>query len=239
MSEQKLLMDDTELSISFRKAKNKREQIGVLADLNLCAPYVIAERLESMGLLTGTGLIPENFSAKFQAVSSATTDRKTGKHRYPDMRAARDTGPMDELRAMELFKEGLDDLQMAETLGVSPTRVKRWRQRMHLLRPRGGGRPRKKKTEETEMTTEIEQEQPMTENLPNATEELLTVSVPTPNATEEMLTVSEFLATVTELLTPLATKAGLIINGSPVTAIAALHIRVSDMQPVVEIVTEG
>ena len=88
-------------------------------------------------------------------------------------------------------------------------------------------------------TTEIVQEQPMTEDLPNATEEMLTVSVPTPNATEEMLTVSEFLVTVTELLTPLATKAGLIINGSPVTAIAALHIRVSDMQPVVEIVTEG
>ena len=241
MSEQKLLMDDTELSISFRKAKNKREQIGVLADLNLCAPYVIAERLENLGLLTGTGLIPENFSRKYDAVSSATLDRKPMKHRYPDKRAARSVEPMDELRAMELFKDGLDDLQMAETLDVSPTHVKHWRQRMHLLRPRGGGRPRKKKTEETEMkpTTENEQEQPMTEDLPNATEEMLTVSVPTPNATEEMLTVSEFLATVTELLTPLATKAGLIINGSPVTAIAALHIRVSDMPTLVEIVTEG
>ena len=127
---------------------------------------------------------------------------------------------------------------MAETLGVSPTRVKHWRQRMHLLRPRGGGRPRKKKTEDTEMEEKTEVEQTQVAET-TATEEMLTESVPTPNATEEMLTVSEFLATVTELLTPLATKAGLIINGSPVTAITALNIRVSDMLPVVEIVTEG
>lgn len=44
--------------------------------------------------------------------------------------------PMDELRAMELWNEGLDDLGMAETLGVTVERVKKWRSRMHLTRVR-------------------------------------------------------------------------------------------------------
>lgn len=54
----------------------------------------------------------------------------------------------------------------------------------------------------------------------------------------ELLTVQEFLATLTELLTPPATRCGLVINGAPVTAVSALNIRMSAQRPVVEIVTE-
>ena len=45
--------------------------------------------------------------------------------------------------------------------------------------------------------------------------------------------------TLTELLTPAATKAGLIINGSPVALVAGLHIHTGAGKLVLEITTEG
>lgn len=209
MSEQKLLMDDTELSISFRTAKDKRAQITVLAELNACSPHEIAQRLDAMGLLDDAGLRADQFPCQ------ADADRP--KRKYPANRRPPATEPLDEIRAMEMFREGADDLAIAEALDCSSSRIKQWRHRMHLFRPRGGSR-NTTKGEPMEVKTKEAETAPVEETA--------------------LLSAAEFLATLTELLTPAAVKAGLIINGSPVTAIAALHIRVSDMQPVVEIVTE-
>lgn len=231
MSEQKLLMDDTELSISFRKAKNKREQVGVLADLNLCAPYVIAEHLESLGLLTGTGLIPENFSRKYDAVGSATSGRKTVKHRYPDKRAARSTGLMDEIRAMELYEDGLDDLAMSEALGVGVCRVEAWRKRMHLKTQK-----QRKKAESVKKETKPAQPPEQAEHCQTAT----ATGEPAAAPETSPLTLGDFLRLVTELTPPAALKAPLRINGATVMEIARIVIHGSrDAAPSVEIVTEA
>ena len=69
-------MDDTELSISFRQAKDKRDQIGVLSDLTMTSPQEIAERLDRLGLLEGTGLRPEQFSNHYIAVEPAYGRRR-------------------------------------------------------------------------------------------------------------------------------------------------------------------
>lgn len=103
------MLDDNELRISFVGAKNKREQVGVLADLNVCPPREIAERLDAMGLLSAEGLCVEQFSARY---------RPAGKAALP---------PIDEVRAMELYSEGMDDIAIGDALGVGPRRVKDWR----------------------------------------------------------------------------------------------------------------
>ena len=63
------------------------------------------------------------------------------KEKMPDKqktgRKPPNTAPLDELRAMQLYNEGLDDIAMADALGVTAKRVQNWRLRMHLKRPKG------------------------------------------------------------------------------------------------------
>ena len=73
-----------------------------------------------------------------------TADRsadRAGTRKRPDVT------PIDELRAMQLYNDGLDDIAMADALGVTAKRVQNWRLRMHLKRPKGT-----KKKEEKVMT---------------------------------------------------------------------------------------
>lgn len=67
METKKLLMSDDELVIAFKTSKNKREQVKILADLNLCAPFIVAERLESLGAFRGTSLVARAFSKRYKA----------------------------------------------------------------------------------------------------------------------------------------------------------------------------
>lgn len=84
-----------------------------------------------------------------KATSAATVGTKQAK-KQPDV------SPFDELRAMQLYSDGLDDIAMADALGITAKRVQNWRLRMHLKRPRGG----KKKTEkEQEMKKEASDSQ--------------------------------------------------------------------------------
>lgn len=207
-----LLMDDSELTGLFRGARDKRKQIGVLADLNCCAPIIVAQRLEDLGLLEGTDLKAEEF------------DKPQRRSYAPRIE------PLDEIRAMELFREGLDDIGIAEALGCAVYRIKDWRSRMHLLRPRGGNQSLKKK-KEGEMAIKQKGEVAVPDQAEDAP--------PAQEGEVALLTVAEFLATLTELLTPAATRAGLLINGSPVTAITGLHISAGRGCPTVEITTEG
>lgn len=119
------MMGDEELRISFSGAADKKSQIGVLADLNACAPREIAERLDAMGLLEPEGFRISQFAARY---------RPAGKAALP---------PIDEVRAMELYREGLDDIAIGDALGVDKRRVQNWRLRMNLKRMRGGARKKK------------------------------------------------------------------------------------------------
>lgn len=121
------MMDDSELRISFLDAKNKREQVGVLADLNVCAPREISERLDAMGLLEPEGLRVEQFKAQYVPTARGAIEKM---------------GASMVQRATELFNDGADDLAIAEALGVSRSSVKSWRHENRLLRPRGGSRAR-------------------------------------------------------------------------------------------------
>ena len=110
-----MVMTDDEIATSYRQAKNQKQQIAVLADLNGTNTVEMRQHMMRIGLLE------------------------------PDVLATptKDSG-IDELRAMELFKEGKTDLDIAEMLGVSIHRVQSWRTRNGFLRPRGRSRPKNK-----------------------------------------------------------------------------------------------
>lgn len=107
-------MTDGEIASMWRTCKNRNEQVNILADLN------VKSRVEMLGKLRELG-------CDLRGV-------KTPK--VKETRGAAPKPPIDELRAMELHSEGLDDLAISEALGESMTRVKNWRRRMKL-KPNG------------------------------------------------------------------------------------------------------
>ena len=99
-------MSDGEILSSWKNAQNQKEQVGILADLNAVSVSKMREKLLELGA--------ENVPAG---------RKKPG----PSPRYK-----LDELRAMELYNDGMNDLEMAECLGVSATTVTQWRGRMRL-----------------------------------------------------------------------------------------------------------
>ncbi len=97
---------DGELITQYRQAKDKGEQIGILADFMGMTRETMREKLRDLGC-----------------------DVPAGKRKN---RRGAVVLPFDELRAMELYREGVHDLEIAEALGVPKTRVTAWRQRMRL-----------------------------------------------------------------------------------------------------------
>lgn len=285
-------MDDTELSISFRQAKDKRDQIGVLSDLTMTSPQEIAERLDKLGLLEGTGLRPEQFSNHYIAVEPAYGRRRPYKprgaksvqidlergramfeagatdeeiaeafgvrpYRVAEWRSqnglTRTRGgdrtkcsflpPIDELRAMDLYHEGYDDLAMSEALGVTVRRVQNWRLRMGLKRVKGHS---KKKKGEEAMKKEKEMHAAPTTCFPATEAKIDWNDLPSATQAEAsgepeqpLMEVRRFLATISELMTPGAAKGGLILNGKPVREISSVHISMVDGALRVEVRTEG
>lgn len=108
------VMSDSEIAAMWRTCKNRNEQANILADLNMKSKAEVLEKLTELGCDLRGVKIP--------------LVKKTG--------GAPPKPPMDELRAMELHREGLDDLAISEALGESVTRVKNWRRRMKL-KPNG------------------------------------------------------------------------------------------------------
>lgn len=101
-------MTDDEIIKMFRGAKDKQNQIEILADMNLVSKKEVCEKLQELGCdMTG-----------IKAPKGKTGGRKKE--------------PIDELRAMELYQEGLDDLAIAEALGVSEYKIGKWRRMMKL-----------------------------------------------------------------------------------------------------------
>lgn len=215
-------MDKSEIVVSFRLAKDKRAQIETLADLNQCSPYNIAKALDEIGELRKFDLTPDMFSSRFVPVAA---DKK------PEGRAPkRPRVVMDEIRAMELYEEGLDDLAMSEALGVGVCRVEEWRKRMHLKTQK-----RRKKAENVKKETKPAQPPEQAEQYRTAT----ATGEPAAAPETSPLTLGEFLRLVTELTPPAALKAPLRINGAPVMEIARIVIHgARNETPSVEIVTE-
>lgn len=129
----KFYMTDGEIITDFRQAKDPTEQIKILADLNCVSREQMREKLRSLGLLDRRG-------GPVSVPPPAPEPVGKGPH----------IPPIDELRAMELWREGLDDLAISESLGVPISRVSAWRRRMHLYLPRGGAAQKKKKKEKAE-----------------------------------------------------------------------------------------
>lgn len=108
------VMNDSEIAAMWRTCKNRNEQANILADLNVKSKAEVLEKLTELGC----------------DLRGVKTPKVKG------TRGAAPKPPMDELRAMELHSEGLDDLAISEALGESVTRVKNWRRRMKL-KPNG------------------------------------------------------------------------------------------------------
>ncbi len=127
-------MDDGELTGLFRTARDKRSQIRVLADLNLCSPFEIAQRLERLGALKGTKLQPAQFSAKYSPILGADNpaSRIDVGIKEPDAPAVY---PFDEERAWELWRAGVSDDGMAYALETTVYQIEIWRWRHGLKRP--------------------------------------------------------------------------------------------------------
>lgn len=85
-----------------------------------------------------------------KATSAATVGTKQKKK-------APDTAPIDELRALQLYNDGLDDIAMADALGVTAKRVQNWRLRMHLKRPNAGQKKKIEKEKKSSVSQENEQ----------------------------------------------------------------------------------
>lgn len=101
-------MTDGEIASMWRTCKDRNEQVNILADLN------VKSRVEMLGKLRELG-------CDLRGVRTGSYGG--GAPRKP---------PIDELRAMQLYEEGLNDLDIAEALGETQNRVKHWRRRMKL-----------------------------------------------------------------------------------------------------------
>lgn len=101
-------MTDSEIESMWRTCKDRNAQVRILADLNIKTKAEVLDKLREL-------------QCDLRGVRMAKTGG--GAPKKP---------PMDELRAMDLYQDGLDDLAIAEALGETQNRVKDWRRRMKL-----------------------------------------------------------------------------------------------------------
>lgn len=97
-------MTDTEIRAEYNTAKNKRKQVEILADLNACSHDEMIAKLKELGCE-----IPEK----------------------PQKRPYR---KLDPVKAMELYKAGMSQREMARELGVAQSTVGSWLYRERLLK---------------------------------------------------------------------------------------------------------
>lgn len=110
------MMDDGELTVMWRQAKDQREQVKILAELNGVSTAVMAEKLRGLGCE-----LPELPASWL--------------HGVPPLKAKDPIFDMDRARA--LFAEGKSDLEIAEMLGCSVDKFARWRTQNGMRRACG------------------------------------------------------------------------------------------------------
>lgn len=129
-----MFMSDDEIRSSYRDAARPRDQIKVLAELNDVTEAEMRQKLEELG---------------------CKVEKKRG--RKPGSKpTGKPAEPIDELRAMELWQEGLCDLDIAEALGVMEWKIRKWRQRMRLKMNKKGMPAEADGREEPTVPTETE-----------------------------------------------------------------------------------
>ena len=116
MSERTFPMSDDEISVSFRTAASPHKQVQVLADLNCCSKGEMMVKLQELGLLEE--LPAPTAAPPVKAPAKASTMRRPKR--------------WDDVRAMELYKEGLTDLDIAECVGVTKSTIGSWRREKGL-----------------------------------------------------------------------------------------------------------
>ena len=144
------MMPDDELTVMWRQAKDQREQVKILAELNGVSTAVMAEKLRGLGCE-----LPELPAAWLRGV--------------PPLKAKDPIFDLDRARA--LFAEGKSDLEIAEMLGVSVYAFATWRRKNGMKRPKGGERwemqkPPKSKVCKAQPPTPPEAEFPAPEPAP-------------------------------------------------------------------------
>lgn len=103
-------MTDKEICQEYREAKNKNQQIRILADLNLCTPREILDILTAAGEISGVN------PPKLPKAAAPT-------------RSCRSTMPPETVKELiRLAEEGLSSIEIAERLGLDRQQVtkKRW-----------------------------------------------------------------------------------------------------------------
>ena len=110
------MMPDDELTVMWRQAKDQREQVKILAELNGVSTAVMAEKLRGLGCE-----LPELPASWLRGVPPL-------KEKSPGF---------DVDRARALFAEGKSDLEIAEMLGCSVDKFARWRTQNGMKRACG------------------------------------------------------------------------------------------------------
>lgn len=99
---QKMFMSDAEIQRSMRRCDDRNAQVQILADLNACSRNEMLKHLELIGI----------------DITGLSRRRRAGK--------------IDDGQALELWKGGATDADMARSLGVTKHAVVEWRQRFDL-----------------------------------------------------------------------------------------------------------
>ena len=110
------MMPDDELTVMWRQAKDQREQVKILAELNGVSTAVMAEKLRGLGCE-----LPELPASWL--------------HGVPPLKEKDPIFDLD--RARSLFAEGKSDLEIAEILGCSEYQFARWRRKNGMRRDTG------------------------------------------------------------------------------------------------------
>lgn len=213
-------MDATELQINFRQAKDQREQIKILADLNCCSPKFMAEWLQELGALDGTGILPSEFSSKYDSVQHDVSWKKYDK---------RFSGEVCE----RLYREGLSDAAIADRLGVAEYRISRYRSAHGLRRP-----PIWRQYQSDKIKKEA------LKPMKKETETAKAPQKPAPVAQAEreergVMTVGGFVDWISRLLSPALVESELSIDGRPIYDIYGFNVDVRNNKVTVNLRTEA
>ena len=222
-----MYMTDEEIRRDHREANDKKKQIEILADMNATSKREIKEKLTELG---------EIKPARNSQVAEGDADCHT-------LRARNDTKVgearvMDELRAMRLYEEGLDDIEMADALGVKEEKIKAWRRRMKLKRKTGrkaitacGGAPMPREQEEwiaTPSCATVRNDR-TGDGQPQQSADCLAMTEETEaSETKERMTVERMLTIMERLASAGLGKCPLQITGGKINDISAVTVMLHD-----------
>ena len=236
-------MDIGAMAREVKAAKDPREQINILADLNLCAPREIAEALEAAGALEGTGLRPRQFSSDYKPVPPSKSKETPGSKSWKKYAKT-----FDEKKARKLFDKGLSDEAIADQLHVAVRRIAEWRRASGLKREKGFNQISEKRRAEMIKKNQEERCEPCEPTQPEcgacaddaqaepASENRIRME---PREPVEPMSARGLETVLHRLLSQVLMDAPLAINGKPLLGVARMGVTVVNNQPYVDLTLEG